>query len=422
MVRIIQFWIIVWIAAITPISLACPDRFTFQTLMSMIGRFWNSESQGATTTVKPEDLITLYQAGNLMDQPQRLFMEAIKSSWQNHPSLLPLKFITGLDSDGITNLILHSPDLQIFLNAITKGLTQKAKTHFTAFSKSELGLFLSQTARQHIANLLCHAAKDPEVIRLNVHLSSYVSQDIENKLEDYFLWDLVNSETQVPLQRLGDTKVPLFTFRPHQIHMARYVLQHGLWTGSQSVLEIGYAPNPSILKSLRRVVGGSVVGVDVTDVPNATEVELAGIHLYQGNAPHDTTLASQISNHGPYTAIFALDVFRARRGTFGIPFDPKISYQNYLTWIKDQLEDGGLFIVMNDNRAPNIFSEQLVKETGFTLVRWAAPRSLSPGELKLYAPHTQNNSSIGNMLLYVMRKGDEPSEDRMKFHQQRIPR
>ncbi len=303
---------------------------------------------------------------------------------------------------------------QMGLNLFLKGMDESGNAAIAVGIQQlrGLGLNIDRSKEMKILSGFHAAAADPLASKLTLGQFAQLGQLAPESL---FLSLL---GPNFPTQDINGLTVPALAGRPQQIQMVKDVIQYATTTPRQSkLLEIGYG-NPAALAVLKTYLPGvEMVGVDT--VPPSPEVqkfvkEKMGIHLVHGNPPTDSSVAADLAKRGPYAAIFGVDVFRHSYGGNG----PDIvlgSHQSYLQWVNNSLEAGGVFIILNDNRAPPSFSKEEFQKAGFSVVRWAESRSLPEMQTAIFS--AKGSPDIGQMSLFVLRKGKIPKELPREFRE-----
>lgn len=146
---------------------------------------------------------------------------------------------------------------------------------------------------------------------------------------------------------------------------------------------------------------GNRVGIEAFDFPDSTP-EGEGIRIFKGNVPKERPLTNQISALGPFDVVYGVDVFKSHLG-FGYQFEPGISNVENLRWVNSRLNEGGVFIILNDGETPTVFTEEEARSAGFNLVRWRAQRQLPQKIREMFGSIFPK---AGSMYLYVLRKGE----------------
>jgi hypothetical protein len=193
--------------------------------------------------------------------------------------------------------------------------------------------------------------------------------------------------------------------RYQQLPLINAALLYASLVPGSKILEVGYE-KPVLMVALRYYLShiALAVGVDSGPVPQAQVADALKpkIELLQGTLVRDPEVTEQVEKKGPYDLIYGVDVFRHTYGGWGADFDPSVDMQAYLRWVHDNMSEGGIFLVLNDNElAPN-FTRQQAEHAGLTIVRWAEDWTL-PADLREVLAF--NASDVGAMRLFVLRKG-----------------
>lgn len=328
--------------------------------------------------------------------------ESVRAFWQKHFAF-PISF------QGVQRPF-HEVALQAAGLGFQAAMTLEAKGHpqgasllrrQTAARLRAQGVIIDEGVLGRLDHLYGQLADTAEARALT--WGSFAARDIptpEALLVHYL------SAPHLPEENFDGIKVPVFRGRPQQLAMAKAVLEFTFSQPGSRFLEVGYG-TPMSQAILPGLAGGAQFdGLDLFP-PNEDAADLLaqfGGRLFHGNLPADRQAAAALQGRVPYTAVYGVDVFRATYGGFGKDLALGVSNADYLRWVHSLLADGGVFLALNDNDEPLVFTEAECKAAGFSVVRWGVRRSLPEAQRALFAPRP---TKVGEMRLYVLRKGRE---------------
>ncbi|MEW6057078.1 MAG: hypothetical protein AB1540_10730 [Bdellovibrionota bacterium] len=327
--------------------------------------------------------------------------------------------------------LLEMPMLRMALHLRLRGLDMVAEELIMRFfepSKNSVA-FQTMTPEAIEQHLTLRAELHKEVSRAINKLSNIVElQEAfvslvhrEVHLDEVFVKNEIASKTQIPQVRSEGTEMlPLFRFRPQQLHAARLVLQYGNLYPGAKVLEVGFG-TLAIGKALQTVAqnaGLSIeyVGVDPAPVSKRSAPELSGMKIFTDQFPGSSMTSIGITQAGPYDVIFAVDVFKPKEYVDGPAFQVRGDRIEFLRELRKKLKPGGIFLTISDHGAPMLFKASELghlmnrpstgRDAGFIIERHQyndfVQLRFSEAEHRLF-PETSNHQTLGRMSLSIMR-------------------
>lgn len=270
----------------------------------------------------------------------------------------------------------------------------------------EEGFELARSVRR---NALIAAASDPLVVRafINHRWVEHMSQamtptdDSTPSLESLF-YAIAYSLQSNSFSPTGLVARETYV-RAQQLEMFYLLLQFMKFRDDSKVLEIGYG-SPAILLSLAAFTQ-NLFGLDVVELtPDIQRKAKQQFHvsLLQGRGPIDQARLASDLTPGSFNLIYSLDVLK-QGPRFGVEFDPGVSTREYLHWISGLLADGGLMIVANDGRTPNLFSHEEAAAAHLEVIAWNTERAMDPFFMLMFRIKF-GNEPVGHLSFTVLRR------------------
>jgi SAM-dependent methyltransferase len=374
-------------------------------------QFRSQNSSHSTSALSLEDIETAFKR-SFTYKDVADFEGKLVSTLKRHFSSIGVSF-KGQQVPLLPKILSRNgASFQLGLHLLVKGMDENgvAAIRDGFETLSSFGGSLDSKAQDAIIATFRQAAADPS---LAIHSFGQFAKRGLPSPEALFI-QLMRPD--LPREQKNGFLVPALMGRPQQLQLVKDVVQFSTTQpGKSKLLEIGYG-NPAVLTVLRQYLPGvELIGVD-TVAPAARTAQFVrdkmGIDLLQGNISKDTDFSTQLSKKGPFAAIFGVDVFRKTYGGNVPDFQPG-PHDQYLKWVADALEPGGVFIILNDNRTLPSFSEAEFANAGLVTVRWNVERVLPEEQRNLFA-HV-GVADAGHMSLFVLRKGQAaqklPSND-----------
>jgi hypothetical protein len=298
-------------------------------------------------------------------------------------------------SNGSAKLFMNDERAQRALLFLNSGLMKEGNEMLKKFTDDQS---IPKELRVAVYNGVAAASKSHEIAWI---LSRIKYGGGENGLPLEHIMVKAWAESNLMVKHDNQPEIQFLHFRLPQVMAARTVLRYGNLVPTSKVLEVGYG-TAGILNGLTAYIRpGNAVGIDVIAPPAGYEKEAAGVQLIHGNAPLNSEASQQVIQKGPYAAIYGVDVFKGGV-SFGKKFDPGVSHAEYLKWAAANLEEGGVFIALNDFEANLVFSEAEMNAVGLQKVRE-----------EVYVPTARERPFLpadagekgGNLKVYVYRKG-----------------